>query len=122
MIGMSFPSFIVLAIISIVVSVILHYGVRFYAVPGFNSFLGKWILGWLGGWLGSPVFGHWGPSMEGEQVFIIPAILGCVAALVLAVDLVTTARSVTPVAERAEPVRQAPAVGTIHPTPVAASR
>jgi uncharacterized membrane protein YeaQ/YmgE (transglycosylase-associated protein family) len=119
MIGMSFPSFIVLAIISIIVSLILHYGVRFYAVPGFNSFLGKVVLGWLGGWLGSPVFGHWGPSMEMDQVFIIPALLGCVAGLVLAVDWVTTARSATSTAA-VEPLRKAAPVGTIHPTPAGA--
>ena len=119
MIGMSFPSFIVLAIISIVVSLILHYGVQFYAVPGFDSLLGKVVLGWLGGWLGSPVFGHWGPSMQSDQVFIIPAILGCVAALVLAVDLVTTARSAT-VPTPVEGARRAPSVGTVRPTPAGA--
>src|SRR5919197_2613600 len=86
MIGMQFGSFILLLIISVVVSLILHYGLKFYVTPGFGSFLGKVVVGWIGGWLGSPVLGHWGPSVNTDQVFVIPAILGCLALLALAVD------------------------------------
>jgi uncharacterized membrane protein YeaQ/YmgE (transglycosylase-associated protein family) len=36
--------------------------------------MNKWIAGWIGGWLGSPVLGHWGPSVS--QLYMIPALLG----------------------------------------------
>ena len=93
MIGMNFVSFLILLIISIVVSAILHYGCKLYVVSGTTSFLSKIILGWLGAWLGSPVFGHWWEGLRYEQVYIVPAILGSLALLTLAVDLVRTIAS-----------------------------
>ena len=90
MLCMGFVSFLILLIISIVVSVILHYGVKLYVVPGTRSFLSKIIIGWLGAWLGSPVLGHWWEGWSYQQVYIIPAILGSLALLVLAVDMVQT--------------------------------
>jgi uncharacterized membrane protein YeaQ/YmgE (transglycosylase-associated protein family) len=90
MIGMDFGSFLVLLIISVVVSGILHYGLRFYVRPGAVSFLSKVVIGWVGAWLGSPVFGHWWEGLNYGQVYYVPAILGSLAILVLAVDLVKT--------------------------------
>ena len=90
MIGMQFGSFILLLIIGVVISLILHYGLQFYVTPGTRSFLGKVVVGWLGGWLGSPVLGHWGPSVNVDQVFIIPAILSLVGAILLMVGDRTT--------------------------------
>lgn len=86
MIGMDFVSFLILLIISIVISAILHFGLKYYIVPGISSFLSKVVLGWIGAWLGSPVLGHWFAGVCYEQVFIIPAILGSIALIVLAVD------------------------------------
>jgi uncharacterized membrane protein YeaQ/YmgE (transglycosylase-associated protein family) len=90
MIGMDFVSFLVLLVISVVVSFILHYVLKFYVVPGLASFFGKVIIGWLGAWLGGPVFGYW--FFEVGQVYVIPAILGSLALLVIAVDLVNTVK------------------------------
>ena len=90
MIGMDFAGFIILLLISIVVSVILHYGCKFYIVPGTTSLISKVIMGWLGAWLGSPVFGHWWEGLNYGQVYIVPAILGSFALLILAVDIVQT--------------------------------
>jgi uncharacterized membrane protein YeaQ/YmgE (transglycosylase-associated protein family) len=59
MIGMDFISFLVLLIISVVISGILHYGLQFYVNPGMDSFCSKIVVGWVGAWLGSPVLGHW---------------------------------------------------------------
>ncbi len=59
MIGMDFDSFVTLLIISIVVSLILHPGLKFYVRAGTGSFISKVIIGWIGAWLGSPVLGHW---------------------------------------------------------------
>jgi uncharacterized membrane protein YeaQ/YmgE (transglycosylase-associated protein family) len=90
MIGMDFISFLLLLIISVVISAILHYGLKFYVNPGVDSFCSKIVIGWVGAWLGSPVLGHWWETLKYEQVYIIPAILGCLAILVIAVDLVKT--------------------------------
>jgi uncharacterized membrane protein YeaQ/YmgE (transglycosylase-associated protein family) len=87
MIGMDFVSFLTLLIISVVVSGILHYGLNYYVTPGHWSFCSKIVVGWLGAWLGSPVFGHWWPGLRYGEVYIVPAILGSIALLILAVDL-----------------------------------
>jgi len=88
MIGMDFYSFIILLGISIVVSAVLHYILKYHVKPGLNSFVAKVVLGWVGAWLGTPVFGNWFEGWNYEGVFIIPAILGSLAFLILMVDLV----------------------------------
>jgi uncharacterized membrane protein YeaQ/YmgE (transglycosylase-associated protein family) len=90
MIGMDFISFVILLIISAVVSAILHYGLNYYVMPGFWSFCSKVVLGWVGAWLGSPIFGYWPhrfPVLQYENIWFIPAILGSLAVLLVAVDL-----------------------------------
>ena len=90
MIGMCFVSFLILLVISIVVSAILHFGVKLYITPGAASFLSKVTIGRIGAWLGSPVFGHWWQGLAYQQVYIVPAILGSFALQILAVDAVRT--------------------------------
>ena len=90
MLGMDFISFIILLVISIVVSAILHYGCKYYVTPGPWSFCSKVVVGWVGAWLGSPVFGHWFADLHQGQVYYIPAILGSAALVVLCVDLAKT--------------------------------
>jgi len=88
--GMDFISFVILLIISAVVSAILHYGLNYYVMPGFWSFCSKVVLGWVGAWLGSPIFGYWPhrfPVLQYENIWFIPAILGSLAVLLVAVDL-----------------------------------
>ena len=87
MVGMNFISFFVLLIISIIVSAILHFLFKYYVRPGINSFISKVIFGWIGAWLGSPVFGYWFANMKIENIFIIPAVLGSFAFLIILVDL-----------------------------------
>ena len=94
MIGMDFTCFLILLVISVVVSAILHYGIKFYIVPGTGSFISKVIIGWIGAWLGSPVFGHWWEGINYQDIYIIPAILGSLALLIIAVDLVKAASEV----------------------------
>jgi len=86
MIGMNFISFLILLIISLVVSGILHFGIKYYIVSGWWSYLSKVLIGWFGAWLGSPVFGYWWEGVNYKQVYIIPAILGCLLLLIFAVD------------------------------------
>lgn len=93
MIGMDFVSFLILLVISIVVSGILHYWLEYYVTPGFWSFCSKVVVGWVGAWLGSPVFGHWFPGLNWHEVYFIPAILGSFALLVLAIDFVKMRRA-----------------------------
>ncbi len=86
MIGMDFVSFLILLIISFIVSAILHYGFKYYVRPGINSFISKVIFGWIGAWLGSPVLGHWFAWVRYENVYFFPAILGSAAILIMLVD------------------------------------
>jgi uncharacterized membrane protein YeaQ/YmgE (transglycosylase-associated protein family) len=90
MFAMDFVSFLILLVISAVVSAGLHFGLKYYVIPGLASYFSKIVIGWIGAWLGSPVFGHWWAGVNYQQVYIIPAILGSLALLVLAVDLVKT--------------------------------
>ena len=90
MIGMNFGSFLVLLIISVVVSGILHYGFKFYVRPGTASYLSKVVIGWIGAWLGSPVFGHWWEGLNYGQVYYVPAVLGSLTVLILVVDCMKT--------------------------------
>jgi uncharacterized membrane protein YeaQ/YmgE (transglycosylase-associated protein family) len=83
MIGMSLLSFLVLLAIAVVVAALFHFVLRYRFLEGIDSFLGKTAAGWLGGWLGSPVLGHWGFKVD--SVYLIPAIVGAVAAVFLTV-------------------------------------
>ena len=87
---MDFVSFIILLIISVVVSAILHFVCKYYIVPGWWSYLSKVFIGWFGAWLGSPIFGHWWEGLNYNQVYIVPAVLGCLLFSIFAVDLVKT--------------------------------
>jgi uncharacterized membrane protein YeaQ/YmgE (transglycosylase-associated protein family) len=86
-------SFLTLLIISVVVSGILHYGLNYYVTPGYESFCSKIVVGWIGAWLGSPVFGHWWPGLRYHDVYIVPAILGSLAVLIVAIDIGKMRRS-----------------------------
>jgi uncharacterized membrane protein YeaQ/YmgE (transglycosylase-associated protein family) len=87
---MNFVSFLILLVISAVVAAVLHFGFKYYVTPGLASYFSKIVIGWIGGWLGSPVLGHWWQGVNYDQVYFIPAILGSLALLVLAVDVVKT--------------------------------
>ena len=83
MIGIDFLSFLVLLGISIVVAavkiVVSLAGVRRDALEYFADL----TVAWLGGWLGSPVFGFWFAELRFQQIYIVPALLGAAAAVVL---------------------------------------
>ena len=83
MIGMSFLSFLLLLAIGVIVAVVLHYGFRYRFLEGLDAVFARVAIGWLGAWLGSPVLGHW--WFKFENVYIIPAILGSITAVMLSV-------------------------------------
>lgn len=89
-VGMRFLSFLILLAISVAVSAALHYGFKYYVTPGPWSFASKVVLGWIGAWIGTPVLGAWPRGfsfLHFESIYIIPAILGALALLIVAVDL-----------------------------------
>jgi uncharacterized membrane protein YeaQ/YmgE (transglycosylase-associated protein family) len=99
MIGMSFISFVILLVISVVVSAVLHYGLKYYLTPGLESFYLKVVLAWVGAWLGSPVFGYWPsrfPFLHYQEVWFVPAILGSLVAVTVAIELDKRARRAVP--------------------------
>ncbi len=83
MLGMSFLSFLVLTFIAAVVAVAYHYVIRYRFLDGQDALIGKVIVAWFGAWLASPVLGHW--SWKVENTYIVPAILGAMAAIHLTV-------------------------------------
>lgn len=100
MFGMSFISFLILLLISVVVSLVLHLG-GYCVRAGWDSFVNKVFLGWVGAWLGTPVFGHWPNRFDwlsyadvNVKIFIIPAVIGAFVLIIFAVDLVRTADEV----------------------------
>jgi len=90
MVGIDFISFVILLVIAVIVAAIAHYGLNYYVVGGPGSFLSKVVIAWLGAWLGSPVFGHWFAPLVYENIYIIPAVLGSVAIIILVVDVART--------------------------------
>ena len=102
---MDFVSFLILLIISVVVGGILHFGFKYYVVPGIWSFLSKVVIGWVGAWLGPQVFGAWWKDVAIEGVYIVPAILGSLFLLIFAVDYVQSAKG----AKAAKATKKAPA-------------
>ena len=83
MLGMNLLSFLILTLIGAVVAVAYHYVIRYRFLDGSDALVGKLIVGWLGAWLGSPILGHW--LWKVENVYIVPAILGAIAAIHLTV-------------------------------------
>ena len=79
MFDMAFVPFLVLLAIGAVVAVVYHYVLRYRFLDGADALFGKLVVGWLGAWLGSPVLGHW--FWKVENVYIVPAILGAIAAI-----------------------------------------
>ncbi len=94
MIGIDFTSFLILLVVSAVVSAILHYGFKFYIVPGTASYLSKIVVGWFGAWLGSPILGHWWEGLNYQHVYIAPAVIGAFGILILAIDGIKTVSKV----------------------------
>jgi hypothetical protein len=79
LIGMAFPSFLVLLILSGFAAAVVHWGVRYRLFRGFDGFLAQWIVAWLGAWLGAPVLGHWFNGVMLGHIYILPALLGAFA-------------------------------------------
>ena len=90
---MDFISFIILLVISMVVSAIMHFGMNYYVTAGLSSYFSKVVIGWVGAYWGMWMLGAWWEGLNYGQVYFIPAILGSLALLIFMVDFVRTWRS-----------------------------
>ena len=54
LIGMSFPSFVVLLILSAIAAAIVHWGFRYRLFQGIDGFLGQWVVAWMAHGLAPP--------------------------------------------------------------------
>jgi hypothetical protein len=79
LIGMSFPSFLVLLIVSAIAAAIVHWGFRYRLFDGWDGYVGQWMVAWIGAWLGPSVLGHWFDAVMLGNIYIIPAFIGGVA-------------------------------------------
>jgi uncharacterized membrane protein YeaQ/YmgE (transglycosylase-associated protein family) len=79
LIGMPFPSFLVLLILSAISAAVVHWGFRYRLFMGADGFIGQWIVAWLGAWLGPAVLGHWFDSAMMANIYVIPALIGAFA-------------------------------------------
>jgi len=66
---------------------------KYYVIPGLGSYFSKVVIGWVGARLGSPALGHWWEGLNYGEVYYVPAILGSLALVVLAVDLTRSCRA-----------------------------
>ena len=79
LIGMPFPSFFVLLIVSGIAAAMVHWGFRYRIFDGIDGFVGQWIVAWLGAWLGPAVLGHWFDGVMVANIYVIPAFIGAFA-------------------------------------------
>jgi hypothetical protein len=79
LIGMSFPSFLVLLIVSAIAAAFIHWGLRYRLFDGWEGFVGQWMVAWVGAWLGPAVIGHWFDSVMVSNIYLVPALLGGLA-------------------------------------------
>jgi hypothetical protein len=79
LIGMSFPSFLVLLVLSAIGAAVVHWGFRYRLFMGMDGFLGQWMVAWVGAWLGPAVVGHWFDSTMVANIYVIPALIGAFA-------------------------------------------
>jgi len=79
LIGMSFPSFLVLLVLSAIGAAVVHWGFRYRLFMGIDGFLGQWMVAWVGAWLGPAVLGHWFDSAMVSNIYVIPALIGAFA-------------------------------------------
>ncbi|HEY6291330.1 MAG TPA: GlsB/YeaQ/YmgE family stress response membrane protein [Terriglobia bacterium] len=109
MMGMTFTSFLTLAVISLIAALVIHYAIGYCVFEGFDGLIGKWIAGWLGAWLALPVLGHWLGGLRISEVFIVPALIGAFVGTFAPAAIL-----------RARAMALKPCVIEIHETPKAA--
>ena len=69
-------SFIILLVISVIVSAILQIGLKITLRPGPRALVFKSIVGYYGAWWGTTVYGQWWEGLNYQDIYYIPAVLG----------------------------------------------
>jgi len=92
-IGMSFSSFLTLLVIGAVCAFISHSMLKFKVLQTDEGYLCALIMGWIGAWIGSPVLGYWSWMVTGTNVYLVPAIIGSIAAIYTLAALFTIVAS-----------------------------
>ncbi len=84
MVGIGFQAFLILLGVAIVVvAAKIVIGAAATGPRSAAEVATDLVFAWVGGWLGSPVFGHWFENVRYQQIYIFPALLGAVAAVLL---------------------------------------
>ena len=83
-----FIIFVILLIISLIVSGILHYGLKFSYRPGYMSLIFKVIVGYQGAKIGTALYGQWWKELMYQDIYFIPAILGAFSMVVIVTGLI----------------------------------
>ncbi len=81
-------SFIILLVISVIVSAIIQYGLKFTGRPGHRPLVVKVIVGYYGAWWGTTVYGQWWEGLNYQDIYYIPAVLGAFSLVWFAVAMV----------------------------------
>jgi len=85
---MGFVAFLILLVISLVAAAVLFFGFGLNVRGGIVSFLSQWIVAYIGALIAPVIFGSWFEVLEFEGIYIIPALLGSFALVLLVVDIV----------------------------------
>ena len=93
MIGMSFSSFLTLLVIGAVWALVFRSMLKLKVFQNREGYLCALITGWIGAWIGSPVLGYWGWMVPGTNVYLVPALLGSIAAIYALAALFTIIES-----------------------------
>ena len=82
-----FISFVILLVISVIVSAVLHYGFKYTSrtVQDHWAFVTKIVIGYYGAWWGTAIYGEWWEPLNYQSVYYIPAILGAFSTVVFGV-------------------------------------
>ncbi len=83
-----FISFVILLVISVIVSGVLQYGLKFTYRPGPWPFVFKVVVGYQGASWGTAAYGQWWEGLNYQDVYYIPAILGAFSLVVFVIGLV----------------------------------
>ena len=83
-----FISFVILLVISVIVSGILQYGLKFTYRPGHMPLVFKVIVGYQGAQWGTGAYGQWWEGLNYQDIYFIPAILGAFSFVIFVIGLI----------------------------------
>src|SRR5262249_45005692 len=78
---MSFASFVTLFVIGAVCALCVYGMTKMEMLRAPEGYLLDLIAGWIGAWIGTPVVGHWSWMVTETNVYLVPAVVGSLAAI-----------------------------------------